>query len=102
MNSIKLIIKGFFIGLAKIIPGVSGAVLAILFGLYDKAIDAITNFFNDKKGNFYFLLYTGLGVLVAILFGSIGIKDYKKTTVAAVVSDIVAVVLTIIWANIII
>ena len=70
MNSIKLVIKGFFIGFAKIIPGVSGAVLAILFGLYDKAIDAITNFFNDKKGNFYFLLYTGLGVLLAILFGS--------------------------------
>lgn len=40
--------------------------------------------------------------VLAILFGSIGIKDYKKTTVAAVVSDIVAVVLTIIWANIII
>lgn len=70
MNGIKLIIKGFFIGIAKIIPGVSGAVLAILFGLYDKAINALTNFFDDKRGNFYFLLYTGLGVLLALIFGS--------------------------------
>ena len=42
-----LVIKGFLIGMAKIIPGVSGAVLAISLGIYDKCIKAITNFFID-------------------------------------------------------
>lgn len=36
--------------------------------------------------------------VLAILFGSIGIKKHTKVTVAAIVADIMAVVLTIIWA----
>ena len=46
----KNLFKGFIIGIAKIIPGVSGAVLAILLGVYDKSIDYINNF-NNKKVN---------------------------------------------------
>lgn len=37
--------------------------------------------------------------VLAILFGCVGIKDYKKTTIAAIVADVVAVVLIIVWAN---
>ena len=37
-------LKGFVIGIGKIIPGVSGAVLAIIMGVYDKAIYYICNF----------------------------------------------------------
>lgn len=70
MNSLNLIVKGFLIGLGKIIPGVSGAVLAVIFGLYDKALDAVTHFFDNKKKNFLFLLKTGFGVVLAIVFGS--------------------------------
>ena len=35
------LIKGFIIGIGKILPGVSGALLAILMGVYDKSIDYI-------------------------------------------------------------
>ena len=37
-------IKGFIIGIGKIIPGVSGAMLATIMGIYDKAIFYICNF----------------------------------------------------------
>ena len=46
---IKLILKGFLIGIGKIIPGFSGALLAISFNVYDKLINSITNFFSNKK-----------------------------------------------------
>lgn len=65
-----LIIKGFIIGLGKIIPGVSGALLAISMGIYDKALDAIGNFFKDIKNNVKFLMPIGIGVLSAIIFFS--------------------------------
>ena len=51
----RLILKGFIIGIGKIIPGVSGAMLAITLGVYDKAILAITDFTSDKKKNFKLL-----------------------------------------------
>lgn len=36
--------------------------------------------------------------VLAILFGSIGIKKHTKVTIAAIVADVMAVILTIIWA----
>lgn len=36
--------------------------------------------------------------ILAVLFGSIGIKNHTKVTIAAVVADITAVILTVIWA----
>lgn len=70
MNNLLLIIKGFIIGLGKIIPGVSGSLLAFSLGVYNKAILAINNFFKDLKNNIIFLGTLGLGVVLAILFGS--------------------------------
>ena len=65
-----LVIKGFLIGMAKIIPGVSGAVLAISLGIYDKGIKAITNFFGDVKNNIRFLVPLGIGVGISFIVGS--------------------------------
>lgn len=70
MKTIILILKGFIIGLAKIIPGVSGAVLAISMGLYDKALNAITEFTNDVKSNLVFLLPIGIGIIIAMIIGA--------------------------------
>ena len=63
-------IQGILIGIAKIIPGFSGAVLMMSFNLYDKAIDAITNFFDDVKHNFFFLFRIGIGVLIGVVLFS--------------------------------
>ena len=51
MKNISLIIKGFFIGVGKIIPGVSGSLLAITMGIYDKLMNSIGNFFCNIKEN---------------------------------------------------
>lgn len=63
----NLFLKGFIIGIAKIVPGVSGAMIAVSFSIYDKLINAVTNFFDDKKNNFKFLLSVGSGILLSIV-----------------------------------
>lgn len=65
-----LFIKGFVIGIGKIIPGVSGGMLAISLGVYDKGIDAIANFFKNPTKHLSFLVTIGLGVAAAVLIGS--------------------------------
>lgn len=47
MDMILLFLKGIAIGMVNIIPGVSGGTLAVIFGIYDKFVNAIT--FNVKK-----------------------------------------------------
>lgn len=65
-----LIFKGFIIGIGKVIPGISGSVLAISMGIYDKIINAFSNFFNDAKKNFIFLIQVLTGIILAIVLGS--------------------------------
>ncbi len=69
-NTIILILKGLIIGTGKIIPGVSGGLLAITLNVYDKGIDAISNFFKNIKKNLLFLLPIGIGIILAILLVS--------------------------------
>lgn len=68
--NIKLIIKGFIVGLGKIIPGVSGSVLAMTLGIYNQLIEAITHFLDNVKEHFKFLFFFFLGVGLAIILGS--------------------------------
>ena len=70
MDCVILIIKGFIIGIAKIIPGVSGALLAISLGLYEKAMEALSDFWKRPKLHFPFLMCFGFGVVLAIVLGS--------------------------------
>lgn len=70
MDTIILFIKGIIIGIGKIIPGVSGALLAIILKLYDRGIDSIVNFFKNPKENILFLLKVGLGILMGIILFS--------------------------------
>lgn len=65
-----LFLKGIIIGIAKIIPGVSGAMLMVSFNLYDKMIEAITHFFDNEKDNFKFLLILFSGVILSIVLFS--------------------------------
>lgn len=62
-----------------VVPGVSGAVIAVIFGLYDKGINALVNIFKDFKNNFTFLFIVGIGILVgAIWFSNILLFLYNK------------------------
>ncbi len=67
MNTkIVLMVKGFLLGIANIIPGVSGGALAISIGLYEKIINAISHLFNNFKENLKLLIPIGIGILCAI------------------------------------
>lgn len=70
MFNFNLIMKGILIGIAKIIPGVSGSLIAVSLGLYDKAIDSISHLFKNFKYNLYFLGNLGMGVLISIILFS--------------------------------
>ena len=47
MKNIILVIKGFIMGIANIIPGVSGGTLALTLGIYEGFIGAISHFFSN-------------------------------------------------------
>lgn len=66
----KNFIKGLVVGIGKIIPGVSGAMLAISMGIYDKSLDFICSFRNNIKESIKYLFPIGLGIVLSIIFFS--------------------------------
>lgn len=79
MSFFILFLIGILIGTAMIIPGVSGAVIAVIFGVYDKMILSLNNLFKDFKKNFFFLAVLGTGIFVgAIWFSNVLMFLYKK------------------------
>lgn len=80
-NQFAVFCKGFAMGMADIVPGVSGGTVALITGIYDRLIESISLVnkeflkyifrFQFKEGlrhiNIDFVLPLGLGILMAIV-----------------------------------
>jgi len=91
--SLSLALKGMAMGIAEIIPGVSGGTIAFITGIYEKLIntikafgpEAIQGFKNDGIKGFYnaingtFLINLMVGMLFGVLIGVFGITYLLDT-----------------------
>lgn len=64
---IKILLKGMVMGIANIIPGVSGGTMAVSMGIYDKLIHSVTHLFKDFKESMKFLIPMFLGIGIALV-----------------------------------
>ena len=64
---VKNVLKGMLIGIANIIPGVSGGTMAVSMGIYDRLIHCISHPFEDFKNNVFFLIPIAVGMGLAII-----------------------------------
>ena len=65
---------GVVIGIGCVLPGVSGGIMAISMGLYERMMAAIAGFFKSIKRNFLYLLPIGIGGVIGILLTSNALK----------------------------
>ncbi len=84
-KNVLLLIKGFFVGVANIIPGVSGGTLAITLGIYENLLSCAGHFFKNFKKNIAFIIPVGIGGLMAIVLGSkalsFALTNYRLATI---------------------
>ena len=70
-----IMLKGMAMGIANVIPGVSGGTIALITGIFERLINAIKSFdlnaikllFKGKIKEFF--KYTDLGFLIAVFIG---------------------------------
>lgn len=67
MNFLLDIIRGIVIGIANIIPGVSGGTMMVTMGIYDKLLGSITGLFKQFKKSVKTLLPYFIGMAVGIV-----------------------------------
>ena len=76
MNVFKEFLKGVLIGVANIIPGVSGGTIAVSMGVYDKIIKAITGIRKNFKKSILTLLPYAIGAVTGIGLLSFVVKYF--------------------------
>lgn len=66
---LKLILQGMAVGIANIIPGVSGGTMMVAMGLYDKLIHCITHLKSEFKEAVKLLvpIFAGAGIAIIVL-----------------------------------
>lgn len=84
-DSLINFVKGFILGVANVIPGVSGGTMAVSMGIYELILSSIVNFFKNVKENILKLLPIILGILVALVSTSklvtFALNNYKAQTI---------------------
>ena len=63
-------LKGIIVGLGGVAPGLSGSVLLIIFGLYQKTLDALGSLLTNFRKNVRFLLPLVAGMFLGVLLFS--------------------------------
>lgn len=81
---LHLVFFGALIGIANILPGMSGGTMAVILNIYDRLIDTISNWRKDFWGSVKFLAPIGIGAGLAILLTSRGISYLLETQYAKV------------------
>lgn len=79
-------VLGFFIGLAVIVPGISGSTVAIIFKLYRKLLFALGNLFKAFKKCARFLVPIVIGLVVGFAAGFFAVDKLLGVSMFAVVA----------------
>lgn len=70
---IKNVVCGILVGIANIIPGVSGGTIIVILGLFDKLMDAISNVFKlkisfkERLENLWFIMQVLIGAAIGLV-----------------------------------
>jgi len=93
LQFLLLLLTGLALGAANIVPGVSGATLAVIFRVYDRLIESINSLFSDTKRSLLFLVPVGIGMVAGILIvGTVldGFFDRFSFQTSAFIAGLVA------------
>ncbi len=72
-------LKGIIVGLGGVAPGLSGSVLLIIFGLYQKTLDALGSLLTDFRNKLRFLAPLVAGMFLGVLLFSKLIDFFLNT-----------------------
>lgn len=76
-------LKGAIVGTGGILPGVSGGVLCIVFGFYERMMSFLANITHNFKKNLFFFIPIGLGFISSFVLLSKAIGAVLKNTFLA-------------------
>jgi len=74
LQTVRTFIVGTIIGIVAMVPGLSGAVLAVCLGVYERLIADLADLRHKLKEDFVFILLIGIGILAGTFIVSFGLE----------------------------
>jgi putative membrane protein len=75
VERVKNIVIGSLIGMVSILPGISGAVIAAIFGVYERMVEGLGDLKHKVREDFWFLATLGIGLVIGAVIFSILYKN---------------------------
>lgn len=66
-SELRILMVGAAMGVANIIPGVSGGTIAVVFGIYEQLMEALGNFYLDKQKRLEYVRFLAVLFLGSVL-----------------------------------
>ena len=66
-KAVKEILVGIVVGIASMLPGISGAVICVCFGIYERLVRDVARLRVYLRKDFWFILFLLIGILIGTL-----------------------------------
>ncbi|MDR0309636.1 MAG: DUF368 domain-containing protein [Candidatus Methanoplasma sp.] len=74
LSAVKKFLIGALVGIVSTVPGVSGAVLAVCFGIYERLVADVADIYHKIREDFAFLMLVGTGLAFGIVVSFLGLE----------------------------
>lgn len=92
-NIDKTVVKGLVVGATMLVPGVSGGTMAIILGIYDRLISAVSSFRKNVKENLLFLTVFALSAGIGMFLFSTPVSWFLEHYEIPAISFFVVIIL---------
>jgi len=79
LSALKKFLIGALLGIISFVPGVSGVVLAVTLGVYERIVEDIADIIHKVREDFNFLLLIGIGLVFGMVVVSFTLKNVIYT-----------------------
>lgn len=73
-DRIRTFFAGILVGIGSMLPGISGAVMAVCFGIYERLISDLADVVHKIRSDFVFILIVAIGIIIGMVGVSFGLK----------------------------
>lgn len=73
-KSLKNFLIGVLVGIGSTLPGISGGIIAVVMGVYERLISAVSDLRNKWRQEFWFLAILGGGIVIGMGGAAIGLR----------------------------
>lgn len=74
MRSVKDVLVGALVGIVSMLPGASGATIAVIFGIYERLVSDLADLRHRLLKDVRFILLIGIGIVLGMLICAFGLE----------------------------